>query len=250
LPPAGFVDGLEALGTVNGATVGNASVNDSFSALVLPAPGAIAENYNFGERSSSEGGVVAGQAAGIGFWQNKNGQKLIHALNGGSTSTQLGDWLALTFPNMYGADAGANNLAGKSNAEVAAFYKTLFARTAQSAAGGGPAKMDAQVMATALAVYVTNQTLAGTTATAYGFLVTASGIGSRTFNVGESGAAFGVANDSDVTVLDLLLAVNSRSQSGLLFDLDGDGDACDALETVYRVMASSVFSGINEAGDI
>jgi hypothetical protein len=68
--------------------------------------------------------------------------------------------------------------------------------------------------------------------------------------VGESGAAFGVANDSDVTVLDLLLAVNSRSQSGLLFDLDGDGDACDALETVYRVMASSVFSGINEAGDI
>jgi hypothetical protein len=60
--------------------------------------------------------------------------------------------MAATFPNMYGA--GANNLAGKTNTQVAAIYKTLFARTA---AGGGPAKMDAQVLATAFAVYLTNQ---------------------------------------------------------------------------------------------
>ena len=46
---------------------------------------------------------------------------------------QLGNWLATTFPNMYGA--GANNLAGKTNAEVAAFYTTLFKRTTRSAAG-------------------------------------------------------------------------------------------------------------------
>src|SRR5207247_2343306 len=131
-----------------------------------------------------EGGVAHGQTATIGFWQNKNGQALINALNGGSTSTQLGNWLAANFPNLYGAGAGANNLAGKTNAQVAAFYKTLFARTAKTAAGGGPAKMDAQVLATALAVYVTNQTLAGTTAAAYGFLVTENGVGTRTFNVG------------------------------------------------------------------
>src|SRR5262249_50087430 len=155
-----------------------------------------------------------------GFWQNNNGQNLINGLNGGPTATQLGNWLAATFPNMYGADAGANNLAGKTNAEVAAFYKTLFARTAHNAGGGGSPKMDAQVFATALAVYVTNQTRAGTTASAYGFQVTENGVGVRTFNVGSNGAAFGVADNASVAVLDLLLAVNSRSRNGLLYDLD------------------------------
>jgi hypothetical protein len=105
-------------------------------------------------------------------------------------------------------------------------------------------------MATALAVYVTNQSLAGTTAAAYGFLVTENGVGTRTFNVGGSGAAFGVADDTEVTVLDLLLELDSRSKNGLLFDLDGDGDASDSLETSYRTMANDVFSGINETGGI
>jgi len=250
LQPFGYADGLENLGTVNGMTVGNNTVNDTFSGVVLPRPGSTAENYNFGERQVSEGGVSAGQTATIGFWQNKNGQNLINALNGGSTATNLGNWLAVTFSNMYGASAGANNLAGKDNFQVAAFYKTLFARTAQTAAGGGPAKMDAQVMATALAVYVTNQSLAGTTAAAYGFLVTDNGVGARTFNVGGNGSAFGVAINANVSVLDLLLAVNGRSKHGLLYDLDGDGDANDALETSNRTMANNVFSNINEAGDI
>ena len=250
LQPAGYLEGLDVLGTVNGVTVGNASVNDIFSGVVLPRPGSFAENYNFGERPTADGGVTAGQTATIGFWQNNNGQNLIKALNGGSNSTQLSNWLATSFSNMYGANAGVNNLAGKTNADVAAFYKTLFARTAATAAGGGPAKMDAQVLATAFAVYVTNQSLAGTTAASYGFLVTANGVGTRTFNVGGSGAAFGVANNSLVSVMDLLLAVNSRSRNGLLYDLDGDGDANDSMETSYRTMGNNVFSAINEAGDI
>jgi hypothetical protein len=250
LHPAGYGDGLDVPGTVNGMAVGSNSANDTFSGVVLPRPGSLAENYNFGERPLSDGGVQQGQTATIGYWQNKNGQKLIKSLNGGPTSTQLAGWLAATFPNMYGTSAGVNNLTGKTHAEIAAFYKTLFARTKCSAAGGGPPKMDAQVMATALAVYVTNQTLAGTTAAAYGFLVTDSGIGTRTFNVGTSGAAFGVANNTSVTVLDLLLAANSRSRKGLLYDLDGNGKANNPLETSYRTMANDVFSAINEAGDI
>jgi|GEM_PF-784617 len=244
LQPAGYGDGLDVPGTVNGMAAGSNSANDTFSGVVLPRPGSLAENYNFGERPLSDGGVQQGQTATIGYWQNKNGQNLINSLNGGHTSTQLGNWLAGRFPNMYGA------LVNLTNAQVAAYYKSLFVRTASTAAGGGPAKMDAQVMATALAVYVTNQTLAGTTATAYGFLVTGSGVGTRTINVGTSGAAFGVANYTSVTVLDLLLAANSRSRNGLLFDLDGDGDANDLLETTYRIMANDVFSAINEAGDI
>jgi hypothetical protein len=131
---------------------------------------------------------------------------------------------------------------------VAAFYKGLFARTAQTAPAGPP-KVDAQVMATALAVYVTNQALAGTTATAYGFQVSATGLGTRTFNVGSNGAAFGVADNSNVSVMDLLLAVNARSHNGLLYDQNGDGQI-SSPEAGDRTMANDVFSGINEAGGI
>src|SRR5262249_6235255 len=108
-------------------------------------------------------------------------------------------------------------LAGKTNAQVGAIYQTLFTLNGHTALGRGPPKVDAQVMAMALAVYVTNQTLAGTTASSYGFVVTASGVSSHTFNVGNNGAAFGVANNSNVAVLDLLLAVNNRSRNGLLY---------------------------------
>ena len=244
LQPAGFGDGRDIPGTVNGEPVGVAAVNDTFTGVVLPKPNSLAENFNFGERPAADGGVQHGQTATIGYWQNRNGQNLIKSLHGGPTATQLGDWLAATFPNMYAA------LAGETNAEVAAFYKSLFAMTNCTRAGGGPPKLDAQVMATALAVYVTNQSLAGTVAAGYGFVVTAGGVGTRTYNVGTSGAAFGVANHAGVTVLDLLLAVNSRSRNGVLFDLDGDGDATDSLETNHRTLANNVFTGINEDGDI
>src|SRR4029078_11297636 len=130
--------------------------------------------------------------------------------------------------------------AGKTNAEVAAFYKGLFARTAQTAPGG-PAKTDAQVMATALAVYVTHQHPAGSAGTAYGFTVSATGLGTRTFNVGANGAAFGVANNTAVTVMDLLLAGNARSKNGLLYDLDANG-LISSSEAGYRTMANNVFS--------
>jgi hypothetical protein len=239
--PAGLLDGRETLGMVDGVPTGSAAVNDVFSGIVLHG-GSLAENYNFGERPTTTGSVGTGQTAAIGFWQNKNGQNLIQALNGGATATQLGHWLATTFSNMYAA------LDGKTNAQVAAFYKTLFARTAQTAPGGPP-KVDAQILATALAVYVTDQTLAGTTAAAYAFQVSATGVGSRTFNVGNNGAAFGVANNSVVSVMDLLLAVNARSHNGLLFDLNGNGQI-DSTEAGYRTMANDLFSAINEAGGI
>jgi len=240
--PAGYPDGPDVLGTINGVYVGSAAVNDTFSGIVIPHGGVLAENYNFGERAPTTGTVAAGQTATIGFWQNKRGQNLIQALNGGVAATQLGHWLAATFPNMYAA------LAGKTNAEVAAHYKTLFARNGSNAVLGPP-KTDAQVMATALAVYVTNQTLAGTTAAAYGFLVTADGVGAATFTVGTNGAAFGVANGSTMSVLDLLLAVNDRSHNGVLFDVDGSGQI-SSLEAAYRAMADVVFTAINEAGGV
>ncbi len=250
--PTEFNDSAEVLGTINGVPVGNIIGNDQFASLVL-GTGAVGINYNFAERPLNGGNVSPGQTATIGFWQNNNGRALVLSLNGGETSMQLSTWLAQTFPNMYGSAAGANNLSGKTNTQVWDFYNALFRRKqkeAQALGLSGPAKVDAQVFATALAVYVTNQTLAGSTASGYGFVVTQNGLGASTFNVGSSGQAFGVANNSSVSVLDLLLAVNARSHNGRLYDLDDDGDANDSTETVLRTKANNIFSAINEQGDI
>ena len=78
--PAGFIDGKDVLGTVNGVVAGDNSVNDVFTDVVLATPGSLGENYNFGERPPAGGTVSAGQTATIGFWQNKNGQALLRSL--------------------------------------------------------------------------------------------------------------------------------------------------------------------------
>lgn len=137
-----------------------------------------------------------------------------------------------------------------TNLQVGDFYKQLFQYNKKTAAGGGPPKMDAQVMAVALASYVTNETLAGTTAASFGFLVTENGVGTTTFDIGDHGAAFGVADYTTMSVLDILLATNDRTTNGLLYDLDGDGDADDNLETLLRTMANDVYNAINEQGEI
>jgi hypothetical protein len=250
--PSGYADGIDSLGTVNGVISGDNSVNDTFSNIVITEPGSIAADYNFGERDLDQP-LQAGQTATIGFWQNKNGQKLLKSLNGGPNSSALGDWLAANFPNMYGVTAGASNLAGKTNAQVADFYRRLFARNKQDMCRlglGGPVKMDAQVMAVAFAVYVTDSDLAGNTAAPYGFLVDSLGTGARTFNVGDNGAAFDLANGTQATIFDLLVAVDRRAYRGVLYDEDHDGDARSWCEVIFRGMANRVFSAINETGDI
>ena len=154
---------------------------------------------------------------------------------------------------MYGASAGASNLTGLTNTQVWSFYNGLFRRKQQEARAlglGGPVKTDAQIFATALAVYVTNLSLAGSTATGYGFNVSANGVGTSTINVGTAGQAFGVANNTLVSVMDLLLAVNARSHNGILYDLDHDADANYSLESLLRTLANNVFSSVNEQGDI
>ena len=249
--PADYADGKDSLGTVNGNPAGDASVNDQFSGIILPQPGSDGVNYNFGERPGAGGQVTSGQTATIGYWQNKNGQALIKSLNGGPASMQLGAWLAATFPNMYGASAGGSSLSGMSNSQVADLYTSLFKRTAKTSPGGPP-KLDAQVMATALAVYVTNEDLAGTTAASYGFLVTEHGVGISTFDVGDANrAAFGLsATDSTVlAVIDILLATDSLAHDGLLYD-QNDNHQIDSIEQALRTMANEVYSAINEQGHI
>src|SRR5262245_21300075 len=176
--------------------------------------------------------VQKGLAGGIGFWQNGNGQALINSFNGGATATALSAWLAASFPNLYGAGAGANNLAGKSNAQVAAFYLSQFALP-------GP-KVEAQTLALALNVYATTLSLGGTAAQAYGFTVSAAGLGARSFNVGGAGAAFGVANNTTLNVYQLLLAVNNQAVNGVPYNGDG----------VVREQAADLFDALDLVGGI
>ena len=102
-------------------------------------------------------------------------------------------------------------------------------------------KLDAQVLATALFVYATNATLDSTgAATRYGFTVSGNGVGTAAVNVGSSGAAFGVANNTTMTVMDLLLATDAQSINGVLY----------GGNTTKRNMANDVYSAVNQAGDI
>jgi hypothetical protein len=120
-----------------------------------------------------------------------------------------------------------------SNTEVAAFLQSLFNQS-------GP-KLDAQVMATALSVYVTNATLDPTLAAAsYGFTVSGDGAGTATVNVGSNGDAFGVANNTTMTVMDLLLATDAQTVNGVLYNGN----------TLNRNHANTVYSAVNQAGDI
>ena len=133
---------------------------------------------------------------------------------------------------MYGANSG-NNLMGKNNAYVAALFQQDFLEQ-------GP-KLDAQVLATALSVYATNATLDPTqVAAGYGFTVSGNGAGTATANVGSSGDAFGVANNSTLTLMDLLLAADAQAVNGVLYN----GNATKRNE------ANAVFSAVNQDGGI
>ncbi len=102
-------------------------------------------------------------------------------------------------------------------------------------------KSDAQVLCTALSVYVSNSTLAGSTvAASYGFNVSSSGTGLKQFNVGTNGAAFGVANNTQMSVNQLLAYANSKSAKGVLYS---------AAKT-YLSACNTVFSSVNTTGDI
>jgi hypothetical protein len=137
----------------------------------------------------------------IGFWHEATGQALINSFNGGPNATSVGTWLATTFGNLYWS------LNGSTNAQVAAYYQSLFALTGPNA--------QAEVLATALNVYTTTQSLGGTAGLAYGFTVTDAGLGAYSFNVGAYGDVFGMANNSTHTVYAFLQVVNQNF--GFLF---------------------------------
>jgi len=141
------------------------------------------------------------------WWAGLLGQELIRRLGLTSGGQTVGQWLAMTLPNLYGGSNGAPNLSGFTNAQVAIFYLGLFTQQ-------NTLKLDAQVLATALEVFATTQSLGGTTGQQYGFLVNAAGLGAYNVNIGFNGAAFGVPNSTIQNVYQVLLAANHFAIGG------------------------------------
>src|SRR5262249_57452780 len=121
-------------------------------------------------------------------------------------------------------------LNGARNAFVALYYESLFNQSGANA--------EAQVMATALNVYATTQSLGGTAGQAYGFTVTVTGLGADSFNVGADGAAFGVANNTTRNVYELLKAVDAQAIDGVVY---GGG-------MTLRNQATDLFTALVKAG--
>ncbi|MFI5380238.1 MAG: SdrD B-like domain-containing protein, partial [Tepidisphaerales bacterium] len=223
--PNTYTNGIDAIGTTDGSTPNGLNPDHHHFTSITLLPGQNGINYNFGQLPAAGTTVAKGQAAGIGFWQNKNGQKLIASFTG------IGGWLAHTLPAIFGANAGVNNLTGKSASYVANIYAQKFALKDN---------LDAQLMATALNCYATSTLLGGAHAVSYGFSVSTYGLLDATWNVGTSGAAFGVANNTTVRVLQLLDDADTFSVKGVLYHND----------SALRKLALAIFAGINSKGGI
>ena len=153
-----------------------------------------------------------GQTRTSGFWNDQLGQELIRKLtktNGGTGQT-LGQWLASTFPKLYGAGS-PNNLSTFSNAQVGTYYRVLFNMFNTN-------MLDAEVLSLALYIYATTSSLGGTAGTMYNLQVDANGLGAYLFNIGSHGAAFGVASGTTLNIFQIMLAANNTAVGGEAWD--------------------------------
>ncbi|MDF1840569.1 MAG: PKD domain-containing protein [Rubripirellula sp.] len=227
--PSGITDGSEMLGSLGGTLVANDTMQIKLQATD-------AHDYMFAEIG---GDVERGEAASIGFWRGKKGRALMKA--GGE---DLAKWLSSSFSNIFG-DA----LEGKSDKQLVTFYrKHFFYHKSKKSKGSG--KLDARFMATAFNVYFTNRNLGGDLGEKYKFDVSETGLGVRIINVGCNGKAFGVADGTDMTVMQILLATNSLTDQAdedkgftSIYDRNGDGKI-DQDEAELRKMAKSVYRSI------
>lgn len=94
------------------------------------------------------------------------------------------------------------------------------------------------VLATALNAYASTTSLGGSQGAAYGSTVSATRLGARSFGVGRSGAAFGVANSTKLEVFELLWIVNKRAVGGVMYNGD----------TALQDLAADAFERLNDAG--
>ena len=184
-----------------------------------------------------------GDYSSTSFWCGSYGQTLINCLNGNSQSTNLAYWLATTFPNLYGAGAGSHCLINSNgtyftNAQVAQAFANCFSGA------------DQQVLATALSMYATSSDLAGSSAASvaqrYGLNTSSCGSGGDTCNVGSSGAAFGLANNSVETIFSLLEDLNCAAVNGVM--CGGNQNLINLVDQVFLSLCQNNSSGGSSSG--
>jgi hypothetical protein len=170
--------------------------------------------------------VGPGMTGDLSFWQDPTkGQALIKSFTPNPGSKTLGQWLATTLPNLYGPST-SHDMTNWNNNKVANYL--------QLPLDG----WEAQVLATALNVYATTSSLGGNAGLTYHFTVSDTGLGARSYSVGMDGAAFGVANNTTMTVNDLLSYVNSKASKGVAYSGD----------TTLQGEAADLFASLNQAG--
>ncbi len=177
-----------------------------------------------------------GQTQDSDYWRSQSGQNLINSFNDSATSTRLGNWLATSFPRLYGPQAGTNNLSGRTNAQVAAYYLNLFRQSSTT--------LERQVLTTAFNIYASTLNLGGAAGARAGFQVTLSGLGATSVNVGLRGSSFGVPNNTSLPVLSLLTYINSRATGGVLYS--GASSLRAGAEQVLSQVNVKGKSGIDE----
>jgi hypothetical protein len=206
-----FVDGASSTLLPNPA--------NSAAAFSLTTPFTLYQNYTFskftentGAASMSSASTVSavpagvGSTATIGYWHNNNGQALIK-----TQGVQLGNWLASTFPNLYGPTTGANNMTGKDGNAVAAYDLTLF--------NGGPnGKKYNQILGVALAIYFNDPALGGAAGQAAGFAGQNTGNALYTIKASESAGAadLGLTVGQSYTIMFIMQKINGVAVNGVL----------------------------------
>ncbi len=190
--------------------------------------------------------VGSGQYATCGFWQGKNGQAVICGFNSGPNCTQLGNWLASTFPNLFGCSnpnisgylnqCHATSLAGLTNSQIA----TLCTKLSTSSLSQNTY---AQAFACALGIYADTSPFGGnTTAQGCGFKVTWAGNSGATCNVGSNNTPFGVSRNTSLSVYSILQNLNGNFSPSTGNCYGGNQSSTTA--------ACNVLNSINTAGNI
>ena len=211
--------------------LGPTNVGPDGSDIFYSAQDRLLSADNEGTNAFASCSISTGDFASPSFWCNSNGQNLIKSFNGSSSSTQLGCWLATTYPNLCGVGGTCTTVQPNGTYSTSAQIATNFSTLSGA---------DQQALATALSEYATSSLLAGYSATALataksdGLHVTADGSGGDSSSVGSNGASFGVANNTVLSIMRLLQLTNANT----------------AVGAAVSNGASSVFNGITSAGKV
>ncbi len=200
------------------------------SNIFYSAQGRLLSADNGGTQAFANKSIASGDFGTTALWTSTRGMNVIKSLNGGSTATSLAQWLATTFPNLYGISAGSHALVNSngtffSNSQVLTSYASKFT--------GG----DQQVLATALSVYATSINLAGIStvhSTDSSLVTSLAGSGMDTFGTGVNYGAFGLTSTATLSVMQLLVDLNANTAAGATVSSGGN----------------AVFSGINSIGNV